>query len=155
MTELQAGDKAPDFSLPVSENETFTLADAKGRNLVLYFYPKDNTKGCTVEAIAFTALAEGFEKADTIVLGVSPDGLASHARFSKKHDLGILLGADEDHQVAEAYGVWKEKSMYGRKFMGIERSTFLVGADGVLKQVWRKVKVDGHAEAVLAAIDGK
>lgn len=155
MSELKEGDKAPEFSLPVSDEKNFTLADANGKNLVLYFYPKDNTKGCTIEAIAFTALADAFEKAGTIVLGVSPDGLSSHAKFTEKHALNILLGADEDHAVAEAYGVWKEKSMYGRKFMGIERSTFLIGPDGVLKQVWRKVKVDGHAEAVLAAIDGK
>ncbi|WP_345899892.1 thioredoxin-dependent thiol peroxidase [Martelella sp. UBA3392] len=154
MTELTEGDEAPAFSLPVSEQETFTLSDAQGKNLVLYFYPKDDTKGCTVEAIAFTALAESFEKANTIVLGVSPDGLKSHAKFAKKHDLSVLLGADEDHTVAEAYGVWKEKSMYGKTYMGIERSTFLIAPDGTLKRIWRKVKADGHAEAVLEAVNG-
>ncbi|WP_180897569.1 thioredoxin-dependent thiol peroxidase [Martelella soudanensis] len=154
MTELQEGHKAPDFSLSVSEGETFALADAEGKNLVLYFYPKDDTKGCTVEAIAFTALAESFEKANTIVLGISPDGVASHAKFAKKHSLSVLLGADENHAVAEAYGVWKEKSMYGKTFMGIERSTFLIAPDGTLKRIWRKVKADGHAEAVLEAING-
>ncbi|WP_174801823.1 thioredoxin-dependent thiol peroxidase [Martelella limonii] len=155
MTDLKEGDKAPDFSLPVSDAETFSLADAKGKKLVLYFYPKDDTKGCTVEAIAFTALAESFEKANTIVLGVSPDGVASHAKFAKKHALSVILGADEDHSVAEAYGVWKEKSMYGKKFMGIERSTFLIDADGKLEKIWLKVKADGHAEAVLEAVTNK
>ena len=155
MSDVKEGEKAPDFSLPVAEGRVFSAADAKGKWLVLYFYPKDDTKGCTVEAVSFTALADEFEKAGAIVIGVSPDTLQSHGRFAKKHDLAVLLGSDEDHSVAEAYGVWKEKSMYGRKFMGIERSTFLIGPDGVLKKIWRKVKVDGHAEAVLAEVGGE
>ncbi|QQM29139.1 peroxiredoxin [Martelella lutilitoris] len=155
MSDVKEGEKAPDFTLPVAEGQVFSAADAKGKWLVLYFYPKDDTKGCTVEAVAFTALADEFEKAGAVVIGVSPDTLQSHARFAKKHDLAVLLGSDEDHSVAKAYGVWKEKSMYGRKFMGIERSTFLIGPDGVLKKIWRKVKVDGHAEAVLAEVGGE
>ncbi|PRX10382.1 UNVERIFIED_ORG: peroxiredoxin Q/BCP [Martelella mediterranea] len=152
MNDVKEGEKAPDFSMPVSDGRTVSLADVKGKSLVLYFYPKDNTKGCTVEAIAFSALADEFASADAIVIGVSPDTLESHARFEKKHDLTVLLGSDEDHAVAQAYGVWKEKNMYGRKFMGIERSTFLIAPDGTVRRVWRKVKVDGHAEAVLAAL---
>ncbi|WP_319520399.1 thioredoxin-dependent thiol peroxidase [uncultured Martelella sp.] len=152
MNDVKEGEKAPDFSMPVSDGRTVSLADVKGKSLVLYFYPKDNTKGCTVEAIAFSALADEFASAGAIVIGVSPDTLESHARFEKKHDLTVLLGSDEDHAVAQAYGVWKEKNMYGRKFMGIERSTFLLSPDGTVRRVWRKVKVDGHAEAVLAAL---
>ncbi|MBB4121678.1 peroxiredoxin [Martelella radicis] len=155
MSEVTEGEKTPDFSISVAEGETFSQADAEGRSIVLYFYPKDDTKGCTVEAIAFSALAGEFEKAGAIVIGVSPDTLQSHARFEKKHELSVLLGSDEDHAVAEAYGVWKEKSMYGRKFMGIERSTFLIGPDGIIKKAWRKVKVDGHAETVLDAVKGQ
>ncbi|MET3599334.1 thioredoxin-dependent thiol peroxidase [Martelella mangrovi] len=152
MNDVKEGEKAPNFSMPVSDGRTVSLADVKGKSLVLYFYPKDNTKGCTVEAIAFSALADEFASAGAIIIGVSSDTLESHARFEKKHDLTVLLGSDEDHAVAQAYGVWKEKNMYGRKFMGIERSTFLIAPDGTVRRVWRKVKVDGHAEAVLAAL---
>ena len=154
MSEIAVGSPAPDFDLETDGGGRVSLSGLKGSKVVLYFYPKDDTKGCTVEAIAFTALAESFEKANTIVLGVSPDGLKSHAKFAKKHDLSVLLGADEDHAVAEAYGVWKEKSMYGKTYMGIERSTFLIAPDGTLKRIWRKVKADGHAEAVLEAVNG-
>lgn len=151
MTELTSGDKAPAFTLPLSDGSAFSLTDAKGP-VVLYFYPKDNTKGCTTEAIAFTALAEKFGEKGTTVIGVSPDSLKSHEKFQAKHNLTVLLGSDEDHSVAEAFGVWKEKSMYGKKYMGIERSTFIISQDGTVTHVWRKVKVDGHAEAVLAAL---
>ncbi|AJY48223.1 peroxiredoxin [Martelella endophytica] len=146
------GDKAPDFELSLLDGKTFTLADAAGKKLVLYFYPKDNTKGCTTEALDFTRLSGDFEKAGAIVVGISPDSLQSHAKFRDKHELSVLLAADEDHKAAEAFGVWQEKSMYGRKFMGIVRSTFLIGEDGTVIAVWPKVKVAGHAEAVLAAL---
>ena len=152
MTELNAGDRAPDFRLPLGSGETFSLADAKGRKLVLYFYPKDNTKGCTVEATEFTALADAYEEENTVIVGVSPDSVKSHVKFQEKHDLNIHLGADEDHTVAEAYGVWKEKSMYGKTYMGIERSTFLIDENGEILKIWRKVKAVGHATAVLDTI---
>ncbi|WP_176083300.1 thioredoxin-dependent thiol peroxidase [Martelella sp. HB161492] len=151
MTELKPNDVAPDFSLPLAEGR-FSLKDATGKYLVLYFYPKDNTKGCTVEAIDFTARADAFAKANAVVLGISPDSAKSHARFADKHALTVLLGADEDHAVAEAYGVWKQKSMYGKTYMGIERSTFIISPDGRILKVFPKVKVAGHADAVLAAI---
>ena len=151
MSELTSGDKAPAFSLPLSDGSIFSLDDAKG-TVVLYFYPKDNTKGCTTEALAFTALSKKFSEKDATVIGVSPDSLKSHEKFRDKHDLTVLLATDEDHSVAEAFGVWKEKSMYGKKYMGIERSTFIIAEDGTITEAWRKVKVDGHAEAVLAAL---
>ncbi|TPW29805.1 thioredoxin-dependent thiol peroxidase [Martelella alba] len=151
MTELKPNDVAPDFSVPLAEG-SFSLKDAQGKYLVLYFYPKDNTKGCTIEAIDFTARADAFAAANAVVLGISPDSARSHARFADKHALTVLLGADEDHAVAQAYGVWKQKSMYGKTYMGIERSTFLISPEGRIVKVFAKVKVDGHADAVLAAI---
>lgn len=154
MSELTVGDLAPDFTLPLGSGETFSLADAHGKKLVLYFYPKDNTKGCTVEAIEFTSLADAFQKENTLIIGISPDSVKSHVKFQEKHDLNIHLGADEDHVVAEAYGVWKEKSMYGKTYMGIERSTFLIDENGKILNVWRKVKAAGHASAVLEAVKG-
>jgi peroxiredoxin Q/BCP len=120
--------------------------------VVLYFYPKDDTPGCTTEAQAFTALASDFAKAGAVVVGVSRDTAAKHGKFRKKYGLNVLLGADEDGSVTEAYGVWVEKTLYGRQYMGIERATFLIGPDGVIRQVWRKVKVAGHAESVLSAL---
>ncbi|MBT9372358.1 thioredoxin-dependent thiol peroxidase [Rhizobium sp. CSW-27] len=151
MSELESGMPAPDFTLPRDGGGTITLSDLKGKPVVVYFYPKDDTSGCTTEALQFTALAGEFETAGTTVIGISPDSAAKHDKFIKKHNLSVVLAADEEQLAANAYGVWKEKSMYGKKYMGIERSTFLIAADGTIARVWPKVKVDGHAEEVLAA----
>ncbi len=148
----EAGDAAPDFNLAADEEKRIGLQDYRGKTLVLYFYPKDDTSGCTAEAIAFNGLRKEFAKAGAAILGVSPDSTKSHAKFKNKHELGIDLGADGEKTVATAYGVWVEKSMYGRKYMGVERSTFLIGPDGRIVRVWRKVKVPGHAEQALAAV---
>ena len=147
----EIGEKAPDFTLPANGGDTVTLSGLAGQKVVLYFYPKDDTPGCTTEALDFTAMASDFAAANTVVLGVSKDTVAKHDKFVAKHDLGVKLLSDEDGAVCEAYGVWKEKSMYGRKFMGIERATFLIGADGTITHVWPKVKVKGHAAEVLDA----
>lgn len=149
MSEVSIGDMAPDFAMAGDEGPV-ALADHAGKKVVLFFYPKDDTPGCTNESKAFTALVADFAAADTVVIGCSRDTVASHAKFRKKHGLGVALGADEDGSVTEAYGVWVSKSMYGKSYMGIERATFLIGRDGRLAAVWRKVKVPGHAEAVLA-----
>ena len=151
MSDLQAGDAAPDFTLAADGGRTLRLADFAGRNLVLYFYPKDDTSGCTKEAQGFSEAAAEFAAANTAVVGVSKDSVASHAKFTAKYDLNVDLGADPDGTVVEAYGAWVEKSMYGKKYMGIDRSTLLIGPDGRIRQIWRKVKVPGHVEAVLAA----
>ncbi len=143
--------KAPDFVLPADDASPVSLQSFKGRKLVLYFYPKDDTSGCTQEAIDFNRLKKDFETAGAAILGVSPDSAASHAKFKAKHGLDISLASDETKAILEAYGVWVEKSMYGRKYMGVERTTFLIDRAGVVAQVWSKVKVPGHAEAVLAA----
>ncbi len=148
---LQAGDFAPDFELPRDGDGFLSLADFKGKKLVLYFYPKDDTSGCTAEAIAFNGLAGDFAAAETAIVGASPDPVKKHDKFRQKYELSFPLLADESKQMLEAYGVWVEKSMYGRKYMGVERTTFLIGADGRIARVWRKVKVPGHAEEVLAA----
>jgi peroxiredoxin Q/BCP len=148
---LVEGAKAPAFKLPTDDGGTVTLSDFKGKNLVLFFYPKANTSGCTKEAIAFSALNPLFTKANTAVLGVSADPVKAQDAFKKKHDLTTPLASDETHQMLESYGVWGEKSMYGRKFQGITRTTVLIGPDGRVIQIWPKVKVDGHAEEVLAA----
>jgi thioredoxin-dependent peroxiredoxin len=148
---LVEGAKAPAFKLPTDDGGTATLSDFKGKNLVLFFYPKANTSGCTKEAIAFSALKPSFTKTNTAVLGVSADSVKAQGAFKKKHDLKTPLASDETHQMLESYGVWGEKSMYGRKFQGITRTTVLIGPDGRIVQVWPKVKVDGHAEEVLAA----
>ena len=150
-TKLAEGAKAPAFKIPTDNDGTVTLADFKGKNLVLFFYPKANTPGCTREAIAFSALRAAFTKANTAVLGVSADSVKAQGAFKKKHNLKTDLASDETHQMLEAYGVWGEKSMYGRTFQGITRTTVLVGPDGRVARVWPKVKVDGHAEDVLAA----
>lgn len=147
----ETGDPAPDFTLPRDGGSDLTLSALRPGKVVLYFYPKDDTSGCTVEAIDFTALKTEFEAAGTTVIGISRDSVASHEKFCKKHGLGIALVSDEDGAVCEAYGTWVEKSMYGRKYMGIERSTFLINGDGVIAQVWAKVKVKGHAAEVLEA----
>ena len=149
--ELDVGDSAPDFALLTDSGGQARLADFKGKAVVLYFYPKDDTSGCTAEAIAFSGLKAKFEAAGASVIGVSPDDAASHDRFKKKHRLAVPLAADPERSAIEAYGVWKEKSMYGRKYFGVERSTFLIDRAGRIAQIWRKVKVPGHAEEVLAA----
>jgi thioredoxin-dependent peroxiredoxin len=149
---VDEGMAAPDFELATDDGQTVRLSALKGRRVVLYFYPKDDTPGCTSEAKDFTCLMPEFEKARVEVIGVSPDGTTSHAKFRDKHGLAIRLASDEGSRVAQAYGVWGEKSMYGRKYMGVERSTFLIGRDGKVAKCWRKVKVPGHAEAVLEAV---
>jgi thioredoxin-dependent peroxiredoxin len=148
---LSAGDKAPDFKLATGDGTSVSRASLKGRPFVIYFYPKDDTSGCTKEAIDFSAALPKFEKLDITVIGVSKDSLESHEKFKKKHKLKLALGSDPDIKTATAYGVWVEKSMYGRKYMGMERATFLVDAKGVIAHAWHKVKVPGHVEAVLAA----
>jgi peroxiredoxin Q/BCP len=142
---------APDFTLPGEGGDDFTLSAHRGKPLVLYFYPKDDTPGCTTEAIDFTRAKPDFDKMGVAIAGLSPDPVARHEKFRDKHNLGIALVSDENHEAALAYGVWKEKSLYGRRFMGIERSTFLVDAEGRIARVWRKVKVSGHVGEVLAA----
>jgi len=146
---LQAGDQAPAFTLPKNGNDTLSSAALSGKAYVLYFYPKDDTSGCTREAIDFSALKPQFEAIGVQIIGVSPDSAAKHDKFISKHDLSVELLADEEKDLSTAYGVWVEKSMYGRKYMGIERTTFLIGSDGKIAQIWHKVKVPGHAEAVL------
>jgi len=148
---LQDGDKAPNFELPMEMGGRLKLFDLQGKAVVLYFYPKDDTSGCTAEAKDFSRLAGDFRDAGVEVIGVSPDGAESHQKFRKKHDLKVRLAADTDKVVATAYGVWLEKSMYGRKYMGVERSTFLIDKKGRIARSWRKVKVPGHAAEVLAA----
>ena len=148
---VHEGDAVPDVKLEGLEGQPVSPADFKGQKLVLYFYPKDDTSGCTAEAQAFTALAEDFAQAGTWLLGVSKDDAKKHRKFIDKYDLKVPLATDADGSVCEAFGTWVEKSMYGRKYMGIERATFLIDHDGVVKRVWRKVKVPGHAEEVLAA----
>lgn len=151
MSTLETGAPAPDFSLPLGDGKTVSLKDFAGRKLVIYFYPKDDTSGCTKEAIEFNGLRDAFAAAGCAILGVSPDSVASHAKFAKKYDLAIDLAADPEKKMLADYGVWVEKSMYGRKYMGVERTTVLVDAAGKIAQVWEKVKVPGHAEAVLQA----
>ncbi len=149
---LAEGDKAPDFELATDGNEHIKLSKLKGGPVVIFFYPKDDTSGCTKEAIAFSGLKKDFEAAGATIIGISPDSAASHDRFKAKHDLTVTLGADPDKTVLNDYGVWVEKSMYGRKYMGVERSTFVIGADGKITNIWRKVRVPGHAEKVLDAV---
>lgn len=146
------GVEAPDFTAPATGGASIALSSFRGRKVVLYFYPKDDTPGCTKEAIAFTEHAQAFADAGAVVLGVSKDPMKKHDKFIEKHDLGITLISDEDSDICERYGVWVEKSMYGKKYMGIERATFLIDGDGAVRRIWRKVKVPGHAEAVLEAV---
>lgn len=146
------GSKAPAIELNASVGKKVKLSDFKGKPVVVYFYPKDDTPGCTVEAKGFQAHFADFRKAGAEILGISPDGVESHCKFAKKYGLQFTLLADEDHNVAEKYGVWVEKSMYGKKYMGVQRATFLVDAEGKLARVWPKVKPDGHATEVLEAI---
>ncbi|USG59971.1 thioredoxin-dependent thiol peroxidase [Sneathiella marina] len=148
---MDIGNPAPDFTMSTDTAGEISLRGLAGQKFVLYFYPKDDTPGCTKEAIGFTESAAEFEKLGVQVIGVSKDTIAKHAKFRTKHNLSVLLASDEDGTTCEAFGVWVEKNMYGRKYMGIERATFLVDGEGVLRSIWRKVKVKGHVEAVLAA----
>jgi peroxiredoxin Q/BCP len=148
---LAAGEPAPDFTLPADGGRTISLKDFAGKKLVIYFYPKDDTSGCTQEAIDFNGLRKDFAAAGTEIIGVSPDSAGSHDKFKKKHGLELVLAADEGKAMLEAYGVWAEKSMYGRKYMGVERTTFLIDGAGRIVRIWPKVKVPGHAAEVLAA----
>ncbi|MFC3072858.1 peroxiredoxin [Shinella pollutisoli] len=151
MAELTTGMPAPDFTLQRDGGGTVSLADFRGRPLVLFFYPKDDTEACTVEAKDFTAMKPEFDAAGVALLGISPDPVKKHDRFVAKHALAVPLASDESHDVLEAYGVWKEKSLYGRTYMGVERTTLLIDAAGRIAEIWPKVKVKGHAEAVLTA----
>jgi peroxiredoxin Q/BCP len=153
MTSIPApGSSAPDFDLPGAGGTRIRLADLKGRKVVLYFYPKDDTSGCTKEAMEFNALKGRFEEAGATVVGVSPDDVKSHDKFKAKYELGFDLASDTEKTMLEAYGVWVEKSMYGRKYMGVERTTFVIDASGKVAKIWQKVKVPGHAAEVLAAV---
>ncbi|GGO51920.1 peroxiredoxin Q/BCP [Roseovarius pacificus] len=147
------GQTAPDFTLPRDGGDQITLSALRPAPVVLFFYPRDDTSGCTREAIAFTALQGEFEAAGAHILGISKDTVARHDKFRDKHDLGVPLLSDAEADICEQYGVWKEKSMYGKKFWGIERSTFLIDGSGQIARVWRKVKVPGHAEEVLQAVN--
>jgi len=149
---VSEGDVAPGFALPRDGGGTVSLEAFKGKPVVLYFYPKDNTSGCTKEAVNFSELADAFAAAGAEVIGVSPDPVKSHDKFKAKHELTITLVSDEEKEAIQAYGVWAEKKMYGKTYMGVERSTFLIDADGNIARAWRKVKVPGHAEAVLEAV---
>lgn len=145
---IKKGDPAPDFALPADDGSVVRLGDLKGSKVILYFYPKDNTSGCTTQACDLRDALPGIDEQGAVVLGVSPDPISSHVKFKEKHQLNFPLLSDEDHSTAEAYGVWKEKSMYGRKYWGIERSTFIIDEGGVILDAWRKVKAKGHAERV-------
>ncbi len=151
-SDLSVGDPAPDFDLAADGGARVRLADFKGRTLVLYFYPKDDTSGCTTEAKAFAAASSDFRQAGASIVGVSKDSVKSHDKFKAKYDLNFALGSDADGEVMERYGVWVEKSMYGRKYMGTERTTLLIDGQGRIARIWRKVKVPGHAKEVLEAV---
>lgn len=153
MTQLTAGAKAPDFELPRNGGGTVSLSALAGKPVVLFFYPKDDTPACTNEAIDFTRLNADFAKRGATVIGLSPDTVKKHDKSAAKHDLSVILVSDEERVALEAYGVWTEKSMYGRKYMGVERTTFLIDGNGVIVNIWEKVKVAGHAEAVLKAVE--
>ncbi len=150
---IEVGQKAPDFSLEDQAGKTVKLSDLQGSPIVLYFYPKDDTPGCTKEACAFRDAIAEYRKRRAVIVGVSPDDPASHARFIEKFDLPFTLAADPEHKTCETYGVWKEKNMYGRKAMGVERTTFVIDAAGIIRAVFPRVKVDGHSDAVIAALD--
>ncbi|WP_286831200.1 MULTISPECIES: thioredoxin-dependent thiol peroxidase [Kordiimonas] len=151
---IDVGDKAPAFTLPADGGETLSLSDFKGKKVVLYFYPKDSTPGCTTEAKDFTSLIGEFEAAGAVVLGMSKDSVKRHDNFIAKQELKVRLLSDEDGKTIEDYGVWVQKKLYGREYMGIERATFLIDGEGTVREVWHKVKVKGHAEAVLDAVKG-
>jgi thioredoxin-dependent peroxiredoxin len=149
--QLQTGDRAPDFALATGKGEEFALSALRGNKVVLFFYPQDDTETCTAEAIAFNALRAKFAKAGVKIVGISPDSIASHEKFRKKHGLALRLAADESKTAIEAYGIWQEKTLFGRKYMGVERTTVLIDREGKIAQVWRKVRIAGHAEEVLEA----
>ena len=151
MTDITEGQTAPAFDLATDGDGRVTLAGLKGKSVVLYFYPKADTPGCTTEGLDFSALADAFTAADTVVIGVSRDAVKKLDRFKAKHDLKVILGSDEDGVVCEAYGTWVMKKLYGREYMGVERATFLIDGAGLVRRVWRNVKVKGHAEQVLEA----
>jgi len=152
MSQVQVGQAVPDFTLPASNGKDVSLSDFRGKKVVLYFYPKDMTPGCTAESCDFRDCNGQFEQLGAVVVGVSPDDLKSHEKFIQKHGLPFLLLSDTEHKVCELFGVWKEKNMYGKKTMGVERSTFLIDEEGKLAREWRKVKVDGHVREVLEAV---
>ncbi|WP_029013808.1 peroxiredoxin [Niveispirillum irakense] len=149
---LDVGAPAPDFTLPTDGNGSVTLSALRGRAVVIYFYPKDDTSGCTAEACGFGEQLPHFEKVDATIIGISKDSVASHDKFKAKYNLPFTLASDAEGDVTERYGAWVEKNMYGRKYMGIERSTFLIDKDGIVRQIWRKVKVPGHVDAVLKGV---
>jgi peroxiredoxin Q/BCP len=151
---LKVGDKAPAFTLPATGGAPISLEGLRGKKAILYFYPKDDTPGCTSEAIAFQGLKGEFAKAGAEIIGISADSIASHDKFARKHNLDFALASDEEKAMLEAYGVWVEKSMYGKKYMGIERTTVLIDREGRIAKIWPKVKVPGHAEEVLEAAKG-
>lgn len=153
MTVLSAGDKAPDFTLPGDNNSEISLSDFKGKKTVLYFYPKDDTPGCTQESCDFRDSIKAFEKLGVQIIGISKDSVARHDKFKAKYDLSFPLASDENGDVCERYGTWTEKSMYGKKYMGIERTTFLIDENGKILKVWNKVKVKGHIDEIRAALD--
>jgi len=152
MANLEIGSDAPNFTLPANGGANVSLSGLFGKYVVLYFYPKDDTPGCTKEAIAFTEAKAEFDKLGTVIVGVSKDTVAKHEKFIAKHDLDVILGSDEDGKMIESYGVWVEKNMYGKKYMGIERSTYLIGPDGKILEIWRKVRVKDHVQKVLEAL---
>jgi peroxiredoxin Q/BCP len=152
MADLKAGDQAPRFSLPADGGGEASLESLRGKKVVLYFYPKDDTTGCTREALDFSTQIDAFRAAGAVVVGLSKDSVRKHDNFKAKHSLAVTLASDTEGEVVEAYGVWVEKKLYGRTYMGIERATFLIDAKGVVRRVWRKVRVPGHAEAVLEAV---
>ncbi len=149
---LKPGDPAPDFDLSTAGGKRVNLSRFKGKKVVVYFYPKDDTSACTQEALEFTEKAESFAEAGAVVIGVSKDSVASHDKFAAKYGLNVILASDPEGEVVQAYGVWVEKSMYGKKYMGIERATYLLGKDRRIERIWRKVKVKGHVDEVLAAV---
>ncbi|MEK9136192.1 MAG: thioredoxin-dependent thiol peroxidase [Bacteroidota bacterium] len=152
MATLKVGEKAPDFSLPTTSGDSLSLKNLKGKKVILYFYPKDDTPGCTREACSFRDNIKIIQKKGAVVLGVSTDSVASHQKFTDKYDLPFMLVSDEGKELVQKYGVWKEKNMYGRKYMGIERTTFLINEKGVIAQIFEKVKVDGHTEEILGLL---
>lgn len=149
MAELTPGDDAPPFSLPADDGGTVRLTELRGKIVVVFFYPQDNTRTCTAEAIDFSKYHAAFKKSGTVVIGISPDSLKKHEKFRSKHGLAMPLLADEEREAIEVYGVWGEKTMFGHKYMGVVRSTFLIGRDGKIARIWRNVRVPGHAEEVL------
>ena len=152
MTHLKIGDPAPDFTLPKNGGGTLSLSDYRGKNVVLYFYPQDDTPTCTLQAIDFSGKAAAFRKADAVVIGVSPDSVKSHDKFCARHDLTMPLVSDEEHEAVDAYGVWREKKTFGRTYMGVVRSTFLIDKDGKVAGIWDNVRLKGHVQAVLDAV---